>query len=58
MGSNGKTLGITLPKDNISMVKFNLTDEEKEALDAGMGAYNMTIIGYFQKNIWNGFVKP
>jgi len=58
MGSNGKTLGITLPKDNISMVKFNLTDEEKEALDAGMGTYNMTIIGYFQKNVWNGFVKP
>lgn len=58
MGGNGKTLGITLPKDNISMVKFNLTDEEKEALDAGMGVYNMTVIGYFQKNIWNGFVKP
>lgn len=58
MGGNGKTLGITLPKDNISMVKFNLTDEEKEALDAGMGTYNMTIIGYFQKNIWNGFIKP
>ena len=47
MGSNGKTLSINLPHDNISMIKFNLTNEEKDSLDAGMGTYTMTVIGYF-----------
>lgn len=58
MGSNGKTLSINLPHDNISMIKFNLTNEEKDSLDAGMGTYTMTVIGYFQKNTWNGYTKP
>ena len=58
LGTNGKTLRIDLPNDKISMIKFNLTDEEKEQFNPKEGYIKINAVGHFQKNSWNGYTYP
>lgn len=58
LGANGKTLRIDLPNDKISIIKFNLTNSEKEAIDPKDGYILLNAVGHFQKNNWNGYSYP
>jgi hypothetical protein len=57
-GANQRTLKITLPNDKISLIKFNISEEEREILDPGHGFLILNVIGKFQKNSWNGYENP
>lgn len=56
----GTTLKITIIVDGqeIAMIKFGSTQEEYDALLASGGSTTINVVGHFQKNIWNGNVKP
>lgn len=58
LGANGKTLRIDLPNDKISIIKFNLTNSEKEAINPKDGYILLNAVGHFQKNNWNGYSYP
>ena len=52
------TLKITLP-NKVSLMKFNATDEECEALENHTGAYvQLDIVGKCNKNEWMGNISP
>ena len=52
------TLKITLP-NKVSLMKFNATDEECEALENHTGAYvQIELVGKCNKNEWMGNVSP
>lgn len=52
------TLKITLP-NKVSLMRFNATDEECEALENHTGAYvQLDIVGKCNKNEWMGNVSP
>ena len=40
------------------MIKFNLTDEEKEQFNPKEGYVKINAVGHFQKNSWNGYTYP
>lgn len=53
----GNTLKITLP-NNISLMKFNITDEECEIFENFNGAYlELNIVGKCNQNEWMGNVS-
>ena len=55
---SSNTLKITLP-NKVSLMKFNATDEECEALENHTGAYvRLDIVGKCNKNEWMGNVSP
>lgn len=47
------TLKITLPKSNVSIIKFAATDEEYEALLSESGYKLVNLVGYCARNDWN-----
>lgn len=51
------TLKITLP-NKVSLMKFNATDEECEALENHTGAYvSVDVVGKCKTNEWNGIIS-
>lgn len=58
MGENQNTLKITFPGRKTSMIKFNITDEEKAALDPAQGIITLTAIGRCSLNYYLGSVTP
>ena len=54
------TLKITVPTDgqDISLIKFGSSEEEYKRLCSDLGYVTISVIGHFQKNIWNGYVSP
>ena len=56
---NGKTLRIDLPKDKISLIKFNIDEDEKELLTPNEnGVLEIEVVGTCQKNVWMGYTSP
>lgn len=58
LGSNEKTLRITLPERRTNMIKFNIKDAEKTLLNPGEGVLTMTIIGKCELNHYMGNATP
>lgn len=58
LGQNKNTLKITLPNKDISMIKFNIKEEDKELLDPGQGTLTITAIGKCSLNHYMGNVTP
>ena len=58
IGQNGKTLRINIPNKKISMIKFNINDEDKLMLDPEDGTLNLTVIGKCALNNFNGTQTP
>ena len=58
MGEKGNTLKLTFPGRRTSMLKFNIKDEEKDALDPGDGIITITAIGKCSLNHYMGNVTP
>lgn len=58
IGQNNKTLRINLPNKKISMIKFNINDEDKLMLDPEDGTLSLTIIGKCALNNFNGNQLP
>ena len=51
------TLKITLP-NNISLIKFNSSQEEYEKLFSEDGYVAIDLVGKCNKNEWQGYVNP
>lgn len=58
LGSNERTLRITLPEKRTNMIKFNIKDAEKTLLDPGEGVLTMTVIGKCELNHYMGNATP
>ena len=58
LGSNERTLRITLPDRKTNMIKFNIKDSEKTLLDPGDGTLTLTVIGKCDLNHYMGNVTP
>ena len=58
IGSNKNTLKITFPGRKVSIIKFNIKEEEKQLLNPNGGVLNITAIGKCQLNHFNGNVTP
>ena len=43
---------------NITLIKFDSSQEEFDALNSALGYVTINVIGHFQKNIWNGNISP
>ena len=58
MGEKQNTLKLTFPGRRTSMLKFNIKDEEKEAIDPKDGTITITAIGKCSLNHYMGSVTP
>lgn len=58
MGEKKNTLKLTFPGRRTSMIKFNIKDEDKDALDPGDGTITITAIGKCSLNHYMGSVTP
>lgn len=58
LGSNERTLRITLSEKRTNMIKFNIKDAEKTLLDPGEGVLTMTVIGKCELNHYMGNATP
>ena len=58
MGSDKKTLKLTFPGRKTNMIKFHISDEQKELLDPQGGTLTLTAIGKCTLNHFNGTVTP
>ena len=58
LGEKKNTLKLTFSGRKTSMLKFNMTDEDKEALNPGDGAITITAIGKCSLNHYMGSVTP
>ena len=57
LGAKADTLRIDLP-NKISFIKFRVSEEEKAALDPGIGYLSLNVVGKFKINEWNGYQNP
>ena len=58
IGSNKNTLKITFPNRKISILKFNVKEEEKLLLNPEDGKIEITAIGKCAINHYNGNITP
>ena len=58
LGEKKNTLKLTFPGRKTSMLKFNIKDEDKEALNPGDGTITITAIGKCGLNHYMGNVTP
>lgn len=58
IGQNKNTLRINLPEKNLTMIKFNISDEDKLILDPQNGSLTITAIGKCALNHFNGNTYP
>ena len=58
MGEKKNTLKLTFPGRRTSMLKFNIKDEDREALNPRDGAITITAIGKCALNHYMGNVSP
>ena len=58
MGEKQNTLKLTFPGRKASMLKFNIKEEDKAALDPGEGTLTITAIGKCALNHYMGNVTP
>ena len=58
MGEKQNTLKLTFPGRRTTMIKFNIKEEEKEALDPKDGTITITAIGKCGLNYYMGNVTP
>jgi len=58
MGEKKNTLKLTFPGRKTAMLKFNISEDDKEALDPGEGAITITAIGKCSLNHYMGNVTP
>lgn len=58
LGSNGKTLRISLDGKKTNLIKFNISDELKEHLNPDGGVLYATVIGKCDLNHYMGNVTP
>ena len=57
IGSNQKTMRISHETNKLNFIKFNLKDEEKDALQRNE-AFNLNIVGKFVLNNYMGVITP
>lgn len=57
IGSNQKTMRISHETNKLNFIKFNLKDEEKDALQRNE-AFNLNIVGKFILNNYMGVITP
>ena len=58
MGEKKNTLKLTFPGRKTAMLKFNISEDDKEALDPSEGAITITAIGKCSLNHYMGNVTP
>ena len=58
LGAKGNTLKLTFPGRKTSMIKFNVHDDMRAALDPKDGTITITAIGKCSLNHYNGFTTP
>ena len=58
MGEKKNTLKLTFPGRKTAMLKFNISEDDKEALNPGEGAITITAIGKCSLNHYMGNVTP
>ena len=58
LGEKKNTLKLTFPGRHTTMLKFNIKEEEKKALDPGEGAITITAIGKCSLNHYMGNITP
>ena len=58
IGSNKNTLKITFPDRRLSILKFNIKEEEKMMLEPNGGILTITAIGKCALNHYNGNITP
>lgn len=58
MGADKKTLKLTFPGRRTNMIKFHISDEQKELLNPQGGTLTLTAIGKCTLNHFNGSVTP
>lgn len=58
IGSNKNTLKITFPDRRLSILKFNIKEEEKLTLEPNGGILTITAIGKCTLNHYNGNITP
>ena len=58
IGSNKNTMKITFPGRKVSIIKFNVKDEQKALLNPDGGVLTITAIGKCQLNHFNGNITP
>jgi len=52
------TIKITIPNENIAILKFKSSQKEYESLLAGTGYLELDIVGTCNMNEWNGYITP
>lgn len=57
IGTNQKTMRISVPEQRTNFIKFNLSEEEREEL-LSSESFNLNIIGRFALNYYMGSVSP
>ena len=57
MGEKQNTVKFNLPGSNIPIIKFNLTDEEKDSLSPNGGVITLNVIGKCNLNFYMGNVS-
>ena len=58
LGQNGRTLRITLPEKRTNLIKFNIKEEDKFALEPNGGVLYITAIGKCELNHYMGNTTP